>query len=52
MLKNKFIFIIDNGIKLDKKYFNNIKLGGVNIIIRIDNFNKYYKKMRFNKFIN
>ena len=50
------ITYIENGIKLDKKYFSNIKLGGVNIIInpkiRIDNFNKYYKKMRFNKFIN
>ena len=50
------ITYMENGIKLDKKYFSNIKLGGINIIInpkiRIDNFNKYYKKMRFNKFIN
>jgi hypothetical protein len=50
------IIYMENNIKLDKTYFNNMKLGGINIIInskiRIDNFNKYYKKMRFNKFIN
>lgn len=50
------IYYINNGIKLDKKYFNNMKLGGINLIInkniRIENFNKHYKKMRFNKYIN
>lgn len=54
-LLDKSVIYIENGIKLDKKYFGNIKLNGINIIInpkiRIDNFNKYYKKMRFSKFI-
>ena len=49
------ITYMENNIKLDKKYFNNIKLGGINIIInpkiRLENYNKYYKKMRFNKWI-
>ena len=53
---NNSIIYRENDIKLDKKYFNNIKLGGINIIInkkiRIDEFNRKYKKMRFNKFIN
>jgi hypothetical protein len=50
------IIYMENNIKLDKKYFNNMKLGGINILInskiKIDNFNKHYKKMRFDKFIN
>jgi len=54
LLEDSIIYI-ENGIKLDKKYFNNIKLGGINIIInskiRLENFNKHYKKMRFSNFI-
>ena len=54
-LLDKSVIYIENNIKLDKKYFSNIKLGGINIIInpkiRIDNLNKYYKKMKFSKFI-
>jgi hypothetical protein len=53
LLDNSVIYL-ENGVPLDKKYFNKIKLGGINVIInpKIKDYKKHYKKLRFYKEFN